>query len=620
MPNYCLNKILLRQSTPALRRTILFCFIISCFSVFGQGNQSEYLEAKRQFSIGNYRDAMGSFQSLTEDKVFGPYASFYYGLSAYHQELPKVALDMWKQTLAKFPEWDQRDEVTLWIAKLSFEKKRYLEGIQYANRLPDDQQELLIVSLEEGLDVNELKGLHESNQENEALARLYFKALADQPFESRDNEALIELSKKFDFEIAEVLNEFPLVKKDSYAVALVLPFMFDSLQNPQSVIANGIIFDLYQGMQLARDSLAASGIDLRLFPFDTKKVGYKTREIVRSGSLKDADVIIGPLYQEPNQLISIFSKENEIPIINPLSSNGNVINDNRYAYLFKPSYDTQGKKAGEYAAKTFTRNKRAMILFETERDQVVAEAYKTVLEADSFEIVLYDQLTDEYARQLQADFTEQYEEVLDSLSQEAIDSIALIPNRFVRSRIIRDEETGRILNGRDGEDSVQYYEVKFVIPTDTIGHIFAATSSNLLANNVISLTEVRGDSISIMGYSDWLRFRLVSYNQLERLGVSMIHSSFINEAAELVAEKIRKVFATEPSIYHMQGFELIMQLGKLFNDHGKYFQRGLVTGDYLDGFLMEGLTFGPYSDNQVVPIVRIDGLQLKVQNRDQYED
>ncbi len=598
-----------------MHKLSLILLVFSINLTLGQGNQSEYLEAKRQFGMQNYRDAMGSFQSLTDDPVFGAYASFYFGLSAYYQQVPQAALSMWKQLLGKYPNWDQKDEVHFWIAKLSFEKERYLDGVSYAEKLPPELKSSVMRAAMKHLDLAELDRLYASNQENELLAILYFQALTNQPYEERDHRQLIALSEKFDFDVEQFLTDMPKIEKEKYGIALVLPFMFDSLQNPQSVIRNRIIFDLYQGMSIAKDSLETSGVYLDFFPFDTKKLGYKAHQLVRDSLLNDADLIIGPLYQEPNNVIKAFSMQKEVPMLNPLSSNGGIIAENRLGFLFKPSYETQGRVAGEYAAKKFSKNKNAMILYETPRDQVIAEEYKKVLEADSFNIVLFDQFDKDMALQMQVDFTDQYEQSLDTLSQEEIDSIALIPNRFVRNRIKKDSLTGRPIRTLDGEDVLEYYEMKFTIPQDTIGHIFAATSNNLLANNIISLTDVRGDSIGIVGYSNWLDFRLVSYSQLERLNVSLIHTSFFNEeAADEIAEKIRREYWTEPTEYHFLGFEMIMHVGSMFKEHGKYFQRGLVSGKFQNGYLMEGLSFGSYKDNQVVPIVTIKDLNIIVQN------
>ena len=53
-----------------------------------------------------------------------------------------------------------------------------------------------------------------------------------------------------------------------------------------------------------------------------------------------------------------------------------------------------------------------------------------------------------------------------------MDSIALLPGRLVRTRSLRNEDTGRIIKDGDGEDVIETYEVKFAVAPDSIGHIF----------------------------------------------------------------------------------------------------------------------------------------------------
>ena len=102
-------------------RITIFSLLITSFLVgFTQSNQGEYLEAKRQFSLGNYQVAMQAFQPLTNDATFGEYASFYYALSALKSNQPKVAEDMWKQIQVRYPDWDKQQEVDFWMAYLAF--------------------------------------------------------------------------------------------------------------------------------------------------------------------------------------------------------------------------------------------------------------------------------------------------------------------------------------------------------------------------------------------------------------------------------------------------------------------------------------------------------------------
>ncbi len=599
-----------------MRYLFFSLLFVSVLFLKAQSGQSEYLEAKRQFGLGNYREAKLAFQSLSEDQVFGEYASFYYALSAMKLNQHSVAEDMLKQIQIKFPNWDKNQEVDYWLTYLAFDQSDYYRAFRNVQKLPMEWQMFLIDDFLSKKSLSGLDSAYALNPNNEHIGKYYAKALLNQPYDERDHLLLLELSEKFDLELGGD-ESLPIIKKDEYGIAVVLPFMFENLDNPQSVIRNSIIFDLYQGMDLAQKKLQEEGIKLNLFPFDTKKKGAETYNLIKDGKLDDADVIVGPLYSGPTKYISQFSKENQITMVNPVSSNGDIIGDNPYSYLFKPSYSTQGREAAKFATDKFTDNKKLFIFYETDRDSIIANAYKETIERDSFQVIRFERLTNEDAQQIQIDFTEQYEVRLDTMySQSEMDSISQIPGRLVRTRSLRNEDTGRIIRDENGDDVIETYEVKFTVQPDSIGHIFAATSSNLLANNFISMVEVRSDSIGIIGYENWLDFSLVSYPQLERLNVDFLSPSFFDVESGTY-ERINQVFVDkigeEPSEYHLYGYELIWHIGNLIKDHGKYFQRGLTNGKHRPGNLMEGLRYGPYNDNQVVPITTLEDLELKNQ-------
>ncbi len=597
-------------------RLLVFNFlIIATFSGVAQSSQGEYLEAKRQFGLGGYKVAMQSFQELTNDQIFGEYASFYYALSAFRLHRHQVALDMWKQIRVKYPDWDKNEEVNFWIAYTSLKQGKFLEAVKELETLPEDWKNHLMDFYFGGLSLKWLDSAYALHPTNQHIARYYAKAIKQQPYNKRNQLMLEKLSGKFE----EIAEQFPLVKKNEYAIAVVLPFMFESLKTPQTVIRNLIIFDLYLGMKYAENDLKKEGINLHLFPFDTKKNKSVTHNLIKEKKLDNADVIIGPLYGGPNKYISQFSRENKITMINPVSSNEEIIWDNPYAYLFKSGYSTQGREAARYAAKKFADNKKVFIFYETDRDSIIAGAYRKRIEKDSFFVMRFERLTPRKATQIQEEFTEQYEFSLNKVfNQDEIDSIVLIPERRVQTRRLIDKKTGQIIKDDEGNDVVESYEMKFIIRPNSIGHIFAATSSNYLANNLINMIEVRSDSIGLIGYEDWLDFSLVSYRQLERLHIDFLSPSYFDSESDDY-KRFEKSFiektGVDPTEYNVYGYELIMQLGRLMKKHGKYLPRGVSSAGFQPGLLMEGMKYDSHNDNQIVPVTTIRNLKLQNQNK-----
>lgn len=597
-----------------MRFSISVVLITLLATGFSQSNQAEYLEARRQFSLGNYVAAKLAFQGLSQDRTFGRYASFYYGLSAYKNGEIKLAYDMWRQVQVNFPEWDQQQEVSFWLVNAAFELQRYSAGFRHLEDLPDDLKNLVIRQTIDKLEFDKLKNAFLSNMESKEFATFLARETMKLPYSERDQDLIRQIKKKFaiDFRSEEV--NLPKITKTKYAVAAVLPFMFDSVENPQAVLRNSIIWDLYQGMEIARKDLEGLDIEIELFPFDTKKRGEVAARLIQSGQLENADVIVGPLYPGPNEVVSGYATDQKITMINPLSSNSDIIGNNPFSYLFKPSYETQGKVAAEYARKNFTDNKKTFIFYETDRDSLVAKTYLNEIEKDSFFVIRFERMTNESAQQVQKDFTEKYEIRLDTMySFKEMDSIGFIPGRIVKDRPLRTEGTGTLIRDRAGNPMTEYYEERFKVVEDSIGHIFVASSSNLLANNFISLAEVRNDTIGIVGYDSWLGFSTVSYNQLERLEIAFISPTlFKKETAsfQTLEETFIENIGREPGQYHLIGYELLYQLGKLLRDHGKYFQKGLHGDKKIEGKIMYGLQYGQYHDNQIVPMTKLENLKL----------
>ena len=104
---------------------------------------------------------------------------------------------------------------------------------------------------------------------------------------------------------------------------------------------------------------------------------------------------------------------------------------------------------------------------------------------------------------------------------------------------------------------------------------------------------------------------------MERLQIDFLSPSYYDVESDDY-DRIKQAFIAktgqEPSEFHIYGYELIWQLGQMMKEHGKYFQRGWMNGDLKPGYLMEGLRFGPYKDNQLVPITRLEDLELRVQD------
>jgi hypothetical protein len=95
--------------------------------------------------------------------------------------------------------------------------------------------------------------------------------------------------------------------------------------------------------------------------------------------------------------------------------------------------------------------------------------------------------------------------------------------------------------------------------------------------------------------------------------VKLAVDDFIDKET-LIYEQFRDDFISEfhqsPSAYHQLGYEFIIFMGDMLNEHGKYFQNSLNM-DLMEGYLMEGNWYPGTRDNQVVPIIEMQNFRLK---------
>ncbi len=618
----------MRLTQPILKRTVLLLLFLASYATsFAQRTQDEFLEAKRLFREEQYASAQSAFAALNSDPTFGSYATFYAGLAAYRQNEQESAISIWKVILSNDPSWDQLPDVYFWLTKAHFERSEYAEGLRYSksyqDRFSNNLDELRNRYVPQA-SLNELKVLIEEFPDDRLVVTQLAKKLDRSSQE--DVTLLKRLIQTYELDVeeySEVSNAE--VRRSAYSIAVMLPFMFDSLEAPGPILSNKVIVDFYQGMQLAQKELDLLGQPIDLYPYDTKRDVQETKRLLYNPSLQESDLIIGPFLPGPIDVVKPFSVEHQINMVNPVSSNQNVVAGNDFAYLLKAGYPTIGAKLAERAKTQFTDNNRALVYFSSnERDSIVALRYKEEIEAAGFEVLDFRSLDNETSRPILDSLIEQHEEFIASM--EEVDSLMEIPGRFIKNRKIDPEiemELEYLIISEDEEtegDSLIFYEMKFNVVEDSIGHIMVSSRDNGIVNNFISAIESRPDSIGLLGYGNWIKFKIIDYEQYERLGVELAYPEFIDrrsEAYRALYQRYIDTFGSIPGDFVFYGYECLKYLGSMLHKHGKYFQNGFLEEGFYPGTIMSGYDFGINNDNQVVPIITFKNSRLTpVQNSD----
>ncbi len=585
--------------TNYLKFSLLLIAILPAYFAQAQTLQDDYLKGKEYFNNEEYTFALEYFKKVAKEKgPLQPYASFYFGLSAYKNDQSGLARSMWMQIEKKHPKWDKINEVRYWLAKVYFDEGSYDKGLLYAKQLHTDVTRSLTYELINSLDsLPQLRTLYVQFPEESQIGQALADSIITLPVSQRNFQELYQIVQKFDLDREKYglpeIGESQM--KDEYKVAVLFPFFFDGMETAMRTARNKTIMDLYFGLKEAVDDLnAEAGARITLFPYDTKRNVDTTAAILARDELKGMDLIVGPLFPEPAQIAMDFSYEQKINVINPLSSNSDLIQYNPYSFIFRPTIETQALVAAGIARDS-VKNKYAMVFYEDNpRDSLNAYTYAQRIQEYGFELLINRAVVDTTVREAFDMLTEKYEEVY---TEDQVDSVlAIDENRIIKERKSIEEK-----------DVIEYYEEFFTIAPDSIGHIYVASSRPLYASNFISAVEIRNDSTRIIGHGSWKNFETVTYEELERLGIFLIDPDFI-DIHDYAFRDFRKRYVSRyhyvPVFNTLLCYEMMTYCGRMLKEYGTYFQNGTSEKGFSGGVLFQGTDFTFSNSNQYVPVTQ----------------
>ncbi len=564
-------------------RRLLYCLILFSPLAFGQADyNSQYVSAKRLFSDGKFNLAMEAFKPLipyAEGNPYQEYASFYYALSAYHQGFFAVAKDMLTQIRTVHPKWDKMDDVSFWMGRIHFENGDYFQGMKELNSIGDkrfekDVDAVKTMHLASIDDVETLRMLHEDYPEDATVGRALATALAMTPSDDAARQELEELVVKFRLKRDQFIPEAPrTVYKKRYAVALLLPFNLATLDASPGRKRNQVILDFYEGMKLAVDTLAGMGVNISLRAYDTERNLDKIRQLLETEELRNADLIVGPLFPEENKLVQEFSIQQKVNVIHPFSNSTDIIGINPLSYLYQPSSETLGKKSAEFAA-DHVANKLCMVFYGPGRqDSVLANNFIVQASELGMNIVLSRQVTSKDAQQI-------------------VDILAT-PTEFDEFK----------------------YPIEFTVRKDSIDCIFVGSDDPLIYTKVIGAVETRGDSVLVIGRENWIEDNAVELEKYQNLQIAMAAPNFVDRDQvnyRAFQKSFLFTFGRLPGSVARMGYEFALFIGNQLGKNGVYFQDGLSKAGEVPGFLSEGFYYGPNRDNQLVPFIAMKKGKLVV--------
>lgn len=562
-------------------RVILFFGLLTAFFTAGAQSinyQQQYLNGKELFRKGEYALARETFKPLIAKNAANPfseYATFYAALSAYHDGYPAAGRDLLLQARERFPKWSKMEEINFWLGKIYFESEdtylalNALKNIKNKD-LAQTANAMKYHFLYKNHDVFELKSFYKDYSSDAILGRVLAEKISAQPIADQDTDMLDKLISRFDLNPDE-FRLSPVTEteyKDTYRIAVMLPFMVEDLSSSSRKRPNQFVLDLYQGIRMAFDTLNSEEQSFEVYAYDTRRDSITTQRILKQEELKGMDLIIGPLYPQPSRLVNQFALDHKINMVNPLSNSVEFATNNPYVFLFNPSLVTIGEVAAQYSLENFGKEPGIVIFGDSRNDRILAESYADAYTAEGGRLLM--------VREVEKNNTQ---DILDILLAKGTDI-----------RDITDENRNNLLS----------------IPKDSLSHIFVASDNSLIFSKVVSAVDTRGDDVKIVGSAGWLDIPVVKYEVFERLKAHFYAPSYyLSNSAKYRAfrDNYLNKHREAPTDYSAKGYELGLFFGNNLKKYGKYPQASWNKDETLPGYFLPEYSFTNKQDNQLVPFL-----------------
>jgi len=135
--------------------------------------------------------------------------------------------------------------------------------------------------------------------------------------------------------IQPVDNEFLFQQRPQLRIAILLPIEYG-----KSTRSNGktrAATQFYAGVKMALDTLGKMGLNAQVTLFDTRSDSTTTISILQQMNESEWDLIIGPLFHSPAQLVANWAKLNRVPLLLPTPMSPILLKMNPYVYMAIPT-------------------------------------------------------------------------------------------------------------------------------------------------------------------------------------------------------------------------------------------------------------------------------------------
>ena len=565
--------------------------------------QRRYSAAVKLVQTGDYERAKTDLNALIQQR--GPlaaYANYYYALAAFRQRNFNQARVVTRQLIEGFPNWRKMDDAQYLSASIYMETGQYEEALAALQTIRDPALRPDVAKLEKNFlprltDLNRLKELNRAFPANRTVGLTLIDLIQRSSSDKDDLELSDRLTNRFGVPGTVVTpsttttvstsastGERPATTaiavnrnnrlKGYYNVAVLFPFRLDEFSADKRNRPNQYVYDLYEGIKLAKNKLQEEGITVNLFAYDLDNDANKALELINNPTFAQTDLIIGPLYVEPNRIASAYANQNNVVLLNPIATNSELVANQPWSFLAQPSVNQQAQAVTELV-RTLNGGRRAAVYFGSSRkDSLLATAYRNELKRQNYQILDFRKVS--------------------GTAQTMADALQL---------------TGQTTPGRS---------LSAVAPPSAIslGHVFLASSNDDDGSRLLEALSRRRVSAPLIATASAFDFYRNSLSTFTRRDLYLVYPDFIDVTREPVSQFQEEYVAkrnTIPSVFALEGYDMMLFFGRQLAKNGSSsLNRAGLRAD-ADDYLLSGFDYTQSNDNQIVPIVRYeDGRFIKI--------
>ena len=568
--------------------------------------QRRYQAAVRLVRAGDYDRAKSELNYIIQQRgPLAPYANYYYALAAFRQRNFTQARSSLKQIVENYSDWRKMNDVQYLLAAVSMELGQYEDGLTASQQVNDRNFQADIAKLEQNFiprinDLNRLKKLNQSFPSDRVVGLALIDLIQRTASNKDDLELSDRLTNRFGVPGAVTARPVPATNtatasrsttttnapatstmparssrpKGYYNVAVMFPFRLEDFDPEKRVRANQYVYDLYEGIKIAKAKLQEEGITVNLFAYDVDNDANKTLELVNSPAFAQTDLIIGPLYVEPNRIASAYANQSNIVLLNPIATSSELVANQPMSFLAQPSLTQQAQRALEQIRSLNGVNRRVAIYFGSARkDSLLAVAYQQQLTQQNYQVVDFRKLSG--SAQVMAD--------------------AMQP----------------------GGSSPRPAPAVATEPTPiNLGHVFFASSNDDDGTRMLDALSRRRVNGPLMVTASAFDFYRNSTSTFTRRDMYLLYPDFIDTSREPVTqfqEQYVAKYNTIPSVFASEGYDMMLFFGRQLARNGLQARNRTQLQSDTDDYLMSGFDYTQTNENHIVPIVKYeDGRLVKI--------